>query len=183
MTSVWSIISTVRPGVVIGLCWFVTAAPAQAQGCQGPAGNSAVSQYCEAIPEAETERTASGESVVRGEGDRPTIGQGPRLSPETVRDLRDAGPNGRTLIDLAGETAARAGGPDTREGTSGRAESEAEPNIEAAPKVGDVSALRTIASAVQSGATVGGGFIWFLLLGTVFVCGAAWTHYRRDDES
>jgi hypothetical protein len=157
---------------------LLAAAPAAAQTCNAPPGTAAVDQYCENVPSASGNGGGSSGSSGGSSG-----ASAPR---STVRALDRSGESGRELNRFLGEDVASArGGTGTTKGSknaSGRKPSTREP-AGTAPTQPSSNPLNAVQSAVNSGTTVGGGFIWALVLLTLLIAGVAWTRYRRRSSS
>jgi len=154
---------------------LVAAAPAAAQRCNAPPGTAAVDQYCENVP------SASGDD---GSGSNGSSGAtAPR---STVRALDRSGKSGKELNLFLGEDVASAGArTDAKQrskNSSGRKATTPEP-AGTTPKQPSSNPLAAVQSAVNSGTTVGSGFIWILVLLTVLIAGIAWMRYRRRPGS
>ena len=155
---------------------LLAAAPAAAQQCNAPPGTAAVDQYCENVP------SASGNGG--GGSDGSSTATAPR---NTVRALNRSGEAGRELNRFLGEDVASTGG---RTGTKqvsnnkppGRKPATREPAGKA-PTQPSSNPLGAVQSAVNSGTTVGNGFIWSLVLLTLLIAGVAWMRYRRRSSS
>jgi hypothetical protein len=152
------------------------AGPASAARCKAPPGTSAIDQYCEAFP------TAGGSTDTEERGGSRLQG---RLSPGTAKAFAKAGSDGRTLLDLP----AAAGSSRTKPGTStgnGR-NSRARPgqpgenaNRGTADGAPSSNPFRAVRSAVQSGTTLGGEFVWILIAIALALVAVAWVRYRRS---
>lgn len=152
------------------------AAPAAAQGCQGPPGNSAVSQYCESIPDADTDRASSGESVVRGLDDNSAPGSpAPSIPAATERALNQAGQAGQAILNTALDDGPSGEKPKPKGASTGSAR-EVEPND------ASNSPLEAVSASIQAGPTVGSGLLWMALIGTAGVLSAAWLRHRSGDS-
>jgi hypothetical protein len=157
--------SAARRGTILtaGLVWLLLMAPpALAQRCQAPPGTAAIEQYCETVPS--------------GTGERPAVaGVQATLPPSTERALRASGGDGEALADLL--TADRPRRARGGEGAPMRRRWRA-----VAPPVGS-NPLNAVRASVESGATLGGGFVWLMTALTVLASGAAWWRHRRRSES
>ncbi len=154
---------------------LLAASPAAAQQeCTAPPGTAAVDQYCENVP------SASGNS---GGSDGSSGATAPR---STVRALNRSGESGKELNRFLGEDVASARGrTKTQHGSthaSDRKPSKSAP-AGAAPTQPSSNPLGAVQSAVNSGTTVGGGFIWALVLLTLLIAGVAWMRFRRRSGS
>jgi hypothetical protein len=157
---------------------LLAAAPAAAQQCNAPPGTAAVDQYCENAP------SASGNGGGSGGSGGSSGASAPR---STVRALDRSGATGKELNRYLGEDVASArGGTGTTKGSknsSDRKSSSTRAPAGTAPTQPSSNPLGAVQSAVNSGTTVGGGFIWALVLLTLLIAGVAWTRYRRRSSS
>ena len=134
---------------------LLAAAPAAAQQCNAPPGTAAVDQYCENVPSAS------------GNGGGGSDGSSGATAPRsTVRALDRSGESGKELNRFLGEDVASARGrTGTKQGSkdsSDRKPSTREP-AGTAPTQPSSNPLGAVQSAVNSGTTVGSGFIWALV--------------------
>jgi hypothetical protein len=154
---------------------LVAAAPAAAQKCNAPPGTAAVDQYCENVPSA----TGNG-----GGGSDDSNGSSGATAPRsTVRALDRAGESGKELKRFLGEDVASTQG--TKQGSkrsSDRKAATREPSGKS-PTQPSSNPLGAVQSAVNSGTTVGNGFIWLLVTLTLLIAGIAWMRYRRRSSS
>ncbi len=155
---------------------MIMAAPAAAQKCQAPPGTAAVDQYCENVPSA----TGDG-----GDGSGGTSGGSAPQS--TVRALDRSGTSGKALNTFLGEDVASARvGTKSKQGSkqsTDRAKTGAREPKGTAPTQPSSNPLGAVQSAVNSGTTVGSGFIWILVALTLLIAGIAWLRFRRRSTS
>ena len=155
---------------------LVAAAPAAAQKCVAPPGTAAVDQYCENVPSA----------TGNGGGSDSNSSSGASAPRSTVRALDRAGETGKELKTFLGEDVASAQGRSETEKRSPRsADRKAQKSEPAgkAPTQPSSNPLGAVQSAVNSGTTIGNGFIWLLVALTLLIAGIAWTRYRRGSSS
>jgi hypothetical protein len=160
---------------------LLTVSPASAQFCDAPPGTSAVDQYCENPP------SASGNG---GGGGQAT----PKPSRGTVRAIAKSGKRGEELNRYLGARVASSGGATTiasgagsskSGGGSGKArdtKQSKQPAVQAAGQQ-STSPLGAVQSAVNSGSTIGNGFIWALIAIALLIAGTAWVRHRRNNNS
>jgi hypothetical protein len=157
---------------------LVTAGPAAAQRCNAPPGTAAVDQYCENMPSA----TGGGGSGGGGSNDSSRA----NVPSSTVRALDRAGERGKELKRFLGDDVAsaqgRSGKKQTPERTSTR-KAEKREAVGKPPTQPSSNPLGAVQSAVNSGTTVGSGFIWLLVALTLLIAGIAWLRYRRGSSS
>jgi hypothetical protein len=157
---------------------LVTAGPAAAQRCNAPPGTAAVDQYCENMPSA----TGGGGSGGGGSNDSSRA----NVPSSTVRALDRAGERGKELKRFLGDDVAsaqgRSGKKQTPERTSTR-KAEKREAVGKPPTQPSSNPLGAVQSAVNSGTTVGIGFIWLLVALTLLIAGIAWLRYRRGSSS
>jgi hypothetical protein len=158
---------------------LVTAGPAAAQRCNAPPGTAAVDQYCENMPSA----TGGGGGSSGGGSNDPSRANVPS---STVRALDRAGERGKELKRFLGDDVAsaqgRSGKKQTPERTSTR-KAEKREAVGKPPTQPSSNPLGAVQSAVNSGTTVGIGFIWLLVALTLLIAGIAWLRYRRGSSS
>jgi hypothetical protein len=152
------------------------AASAQ-QDCQSLPGRSALEQYCEVLPGAGGHRSTGGGGGSGGEA----------LSPSVRRQLGQAGPVGKVVAGLVGESSGAGargdgshdkrtgGGTDggasgDRTGSSGRVRDEPSDNP-----------LEAVRSAAEAGPSSGGALIWALAAVIVLLTAFAWLRARRTE--
>jgi hypothetical protein len=157
---------------------LVAAAPATAQKCNAPPGTAAVDEYCENLP------SATGNSGGGSDGSNGSSGTtAPR---STLRALDRAGESGRELKTFLGADVASAQGQSgTRQDSKRSSDRKAQPNEPSgkAPTQPSSNPLTAVQSAVNSGTTVGSGFIWLLVALTLLIAGISWMRYRRRSSS
>lgn len=171
--------------VVIGVA--MPAAGAQAQGCQGAPGASALEQYCEAIPRADggRERPSSSGSGSGGSGSQSGSGQSSGVSSSTSSALSKAGADGQAVERLASGSTAK-----SSKSSSGKSKSSKDSAAGSTPDQGAVkservegpadpssSPLKAATNAAGAGPTVGGGLVWGLL--GISALGAAGAVFMR----
>jgi hypothetical protein len=154
------------------------ASPAAAQECVAPPGTAAVDQYCENVPSATSDSGSAG-SDRRAPSER------------TSRAIQRSGESGRELNRFLGrETTTASTGSTGKSGTSGSSEERSSKSGSgsteqpaAAPQQPSSNPLGAVQSAVNSGDTVGSGFIWAMIVLTLLMTGIAWMRYRRRSSS
>ena len=159
---------------------LLCAAPASAQRCVAPPGTAAVDQYCENVP------SASGEGGGSGPGSTTT-----KPSRDTVRAIAQSGQGGEELNRYLGEEVASRGGSSDRSsnssGTRDNSKSQSGSNstkpAAQAPRQPSTNPLGAVQSAVNSGSTIGNGFIWALIAIALLIAGTAWVRHRRNSAS
>lgn len=172
------LLRTVGVALLLGiLCWMPSAAAAQR--CEAPPGSSAVEQYCEAIPDAGGSQ--SGDSFARDSGRQDPGGNVKNVPAGTQRTLRKSGKDGAAVVGLVAASSGGGGGGDgpgpdsgaksTNEvgGVKGETASSADPSG---------NPLKAVSASVENGATVGGGFIWALLVVTLLMAAVGWLAFR-----
>ena len=133
-------------------------------------------QYCENVP------SASGNGG--GGSDGSAAATAPR---STVRALERSGEGGKELNQFLGEDVAsgRRAAQQSKQGSKlvgPQAAARASPRRKA-PTQPSSNPLGAVQSAVNSGSTVGNGFIWALVALTLLIAGIAWMRYRRRSSS
>jgi hypothetical protein len=150
-------------------------APASAQTCNAPPGTAAVDQYCENVP------SASGNG---GRGSGSQGGSGSKPSPATVRQIRQSGRSGKQLATFLGDDeVASARATRERSKRSSDQKKQADKPADATPRQPSSNPLGAVQSAVNSGSTIGDGFVWILLAIAVLIAGIAWFRIRRSSSS
>jgi hypothetical protein len=152
--------------LMCALAFLALPAGASARECKAPPGTAAVDQYCETIP------SAGGEAGSGTPESRTAVG----VPGETARELQES-PEGRALLQLVDEEARGKGG----NGAS-RERDEAQSDIGGLSASSEPSdnPLNAIRAAVESGDTVGTGFIVLLLAVTLIISALGWARYRRN---
>ena len=121
--------------------------------CVAPPGNSAVEQYCEAVPSA-------------GGGSKPKASHG--VDGATAQRLSRAGKDGAAVLKLA--KSAPKPSKAKADGTTSSGQARPVP-------AGDP--LRAVKSSISGGDTVGSGFIWALVAVAAAAVGLGWIGLRR----
>jgi hypothetical protein len=151
---------------------LAVAAPATAQQCNAPPGTAAIDEYCESLPTATSHSGG-------GSGTAST----PKPTARTVKQFEQSGTSGKELNRFLGQdiASARDGGAGASDKGSKRSRrgSSADEPAGTAPRQPSSNPLGAVKSAVNSGATVGDGFIWTLIVIALLMSGFAWTRYRR----
>jgi hypothetical protein len=143
-------------------------APASAQTCNAPPGTAAVDQYCENVPSA------------GGDGGGPSGGSSAKPSQSTVHAFAGSGRAGKELNKYLGEDVASTGGSKSNSNRSSgsRKKSQKDQSATKTPRQPSASPLGAVQSAVNSGATIGGGFTWILIAIALVIGGTAWLRHR-----
>jgi hypothetical protein len=156
---------------------LLATAPASAQTCNAPPGTAAVDQYCENAP------SASG----NGGGGGSQSGATTKPSNSTVRALARAGQGGEELNRYLGTDVAstRVSGrqPNSKPSSSDRAGAKKDRSAATPPNQPSSNPLGAVQSAVNSGSTIGNGFIWALIAIALLIAGMAWVRHRRNSAS
>lgn len=162
----------------IGLGAGSSSAWAQAGGCQGPPGASAVEQYCEAIPRADGGRTKAG-------GDS----SGSTLSDKTAGVLTSSGSDGAAVKRLSDDGSAPATDKKTSSAksagagsgdASGTSPTGSSPESVVGPVDASGSPLEAATSAVENGPTAGPALAWGVVGMSAFGAAAALLIRRRN---
>lgn len=171
-----------RCGLLVLAAILVMALPpvqAVAQECQGPPGASAVQQYCESIPAAGgTTRPPRGSATASADGSSGSGASTAQSSlPQDVRRQLGASEAGQAVVGLV--ESADAASPDGG-ATPGGGKSDAGEKATSSPAADAPSGspLRAVSSSIESGQTIGDGFLWALALITVAAIGGSWLAYR-----
>lgn len=148
-------------------------APASAQTCNAPPGTAAVDQYCENVPSA------------GGDGGGPSGGSPAKPSQSTVHAFAGSGQAGKELNKYLGEDVASTGGSkgSSNRSSGTRKKSTKDQPATKSPRRPSASPLGAVQSAVNSGATIGGGFTWILIAIAIAIGGTAWLRHRRNSAA
>ncbi len=155
--------------VTCGFGFAAAPTPANAQGCQGAPGASALEQYCEAVPRADggRQRPTSGSPASGSQSSGSGSSSSSALPPKTAKSLDEAGPDGsavKRLADDGDQPASTSAGSGTGSGGSSSGDEGAvlAERVDS-PANPDGSPLRAATNAAQAGPTVGGALVWGLL--------------------
>ena len=149
-------------------------APASAQTCNAPPGTAAVDQYCENVPSAGGDGGGGGGS----QGGSPA-----QALAEHRPAIRRAGQSGKELNTLPGRQTSPPPAPIASEQLEaahlGSQEAQQDQPADASPRQPSSNPLGAVQSAVNSGSTIGDGFIWILIAIALLIAGTAWLRHRR----
>lgn len=148
-----------------------------AQTCQAPPGTSAVEQYCESVPTADSNDTTP--QAERQRASDPSAS----LDPSTRSELANAGEDGAAVAQFAGSAEAETGTSAPKLDRDNRADTANASGNAYEDDETSVNPLRAVAASISNGATVGDGFGWLMLACTVVIAGTAWLRHRGRTRS